>query len=266
MSTRALSTAATGMQSMSTAIDVISNNLSNISTTGHKRERAEFSDLLYQKEARAGIVSDSAGNIIPAGINVGLGSKVIGIYRIYEQGPLSQTFNTYDIAIRDNGFFRIEMPDGSYSYTRAGSFRLSANSELVTDKGLVVTPGIIIPPNVIADSVTINQDGQVSVKVQGNILPEIVGQIDLVDFPNPVGLDAIGDNLLIETAASGAPVVGVANTDGMGSLIQGWLENSNVNPVTELTELIKAQRGYELCSKAIIASDEMMQTVNRLKQ
>ncbi|MFN7039333.1 MAG: flagellar basal-body rod protein FlgG [Alphaproteobacteria bacterium] len=263
---RALSTAATGMAAMSFNVDVIANNLANISTTGFKRERAEFADLLYQKEVRAGTTSNAAGDIVPAGIEVGLGVKTAGVYRIHEQGQPKQTFNTYDLTIRGNGHFRVEMPDGSFAYTRAGSFRLSPNYEIVTDKGYVVTPGLIIPPNVIANGVTINSDGQVSAQVQGNPIPQLIGQFDLVDFPNVVGLSAIGDNLLIETDASGAPIVGVPNVDGMGDILQGWVESSNVDPVTELTNMIVAQRGYELSSKVISTADEMLQAANRIKQ
>ena len=262
----ALNTAATGMKARDLEVQVIANNIANLQTTGYKIQRAAFADLLYQKDIRAGTVADEAGNIIPVGVQIGLGVKTAGVYRINEQGQPIQTSNPYDLSIRGNGYFRIEQPDGSYAYTRDGSFRISPNYEIVTDKGLIVTPGIIVPPNMVADGLKVNSYGQVSATVQGSSTPQVIGQLDLVGFPNQSGLDSIGDNLLVETPASGTPIVSVAYADGMGDILQGWLESSNVDPVTEITGLITAQRGYELSSKVILAADDMMQVVNRLKQ
>ena len=263
MAMPALSTAATGMLARELDISVIAHNIANISTTGFKRQRAEFQDLLYQTSVRPGVNSSDTGTIVPTGMQVGLGTKAAGIYHINEQGPLVETKNPYDVAIRDHGMFRIQMPDGSYSYTRAGSFRLSPTSEIVNDKGYIVTPGLVIPPQTL--SITINDSGQVIANISGSLTPVVVGQFDLVDFPNVSGLSAMGDNLFAETAASGSPIVGIPNTNGMGSLLQGWLESSNTDAVTELTKMIEAQRGYELCSKIISTADEMMRTAVQSK-
>jgi flagellar basal-body rod protein FlgG len=260
---RVLSTAATGMLARETEIAVVSNNLANISTTAFQKERAEFADLLYVNEQRPGDFSNAQGNIIPTGIQIGLGVKTSGTYRVLTQGELMQTNNTYDLAIIGNGYFRVQLPDGTNAYTRAGSFRLSPAGEIVTDQGFIVTPGIVIPPS--PTSVNINDTGQVQVSTAGNVAPTVVGQVELADFPNAAGLLAVGDNLFVETPASGGPIVSVPQAEGLGTVKQGWLEASNVNPINELTTMITAQRGYELCSKAIQAGDEMMQTASRIK-
>jgi flagellar basal-body rod protein FlgG len=263
MGVRALSSAATGMHAREMDIEVISNNIANLSTTGYKRQRAEFQDLLYQSEKRPGVNSSDSGSIVPTGIQIGLGVIAGGVYRITEQGPLTETKNQYDVAIRGNGYFSVTLPDGSTAYTRSGSFRLSPQQELVTDEGYVIAPGLTIPPQ--TTNVSINSSGQIYAEVYGQTIPQLVGQLELVDFPNVAGLSARGNNLLLETAASGSPIVGVPAINGMGDILQGWLEMSNVDSISELTRMIQAQRGYETCSKIIQASDEMMQTANRVK-
>jgi flagellar basal-body rod protein FlgG len=261
---RALNTAATGMQAQQLNVDVISNNIANINSTSYQRQRAEFMDLLYQTQRNPGSASSDTGSIIPTGVQIGLGVNTGSVYRINEQGELQQTSNPTDIAIKGKGYFRVELPDGTFSYTRAGSFQMSPTGEIVNAKGYLVSPGIIIPNN--SSNVTINDSGQVSATLPGAATPQILGQFDMIDFPNPAGLFATGDNQFIESAASGAPTTGVAGVDGLGKIIQGWLETSNVDPVREITSLITAQRGYELNSKVIKAGDEMLQTVNNSKQ
>jgi flagellar basal-body rod protein FlgG len=267
MVNRSLNTAATGMMAREKDISIISHNLANISSTGFKRYRAEFQDLLYQIELRPGSSTDESGTVSPTGVQIGLGTKLASTYPILEQGELQETTNNYDLAIggtTGKGFFIVEMPDGTHSYTRAGSFKLSPTSEIVNDLGYPISPGITIPQNTVG--VQINQSGQVYASISGTLAPQLVGQFDLADFPNPAGLQAIGANTLLETEASGQPILGKASVGSFGDIIQGWLETSNVNPVVELTTLITAQRGYELCSNIIKASDEMLQTINRLKQ
>lgn len=261
---RALNTAATGMQAQQLNVDVISNNIANINTTSFQRQRAEFQDLLYQQEKRAGTITSDAGSIVPAGIQIGIGVGAGSVYRINEQGELIQTKNPTDVAIRGRGYFRVELPNGEFSYTRAGAFQMNAEGQIVNLKGFIVTPGITIPNDAL--SVTINENGQVIVNLPGDPNPAIVGQFDMADFMNPAGLEAIGDNMYKETFSSGAPVVGVPNEEGFGNILQGWLESSNVNPITEVTTLITAQRGYELNSKVIQAGDEMLQTLNQSKR
>lgn len=256
-----LSTAATGMQAQELRIEVISNNIANINTTAYQRQRAEFEDLLYQTDLQTGTSSSDAETIVPAGIYVGLGVKAAGVYRIPDQGELTQTSSDLDIAVRGKGYFRLEMPDGSFAYTRAGSFQTNADGDIVNLHGHRLSPGINVPQE--STSLTINSSGQVIAMLAGQTEPQTLGQIDLVDFINPAGLEAVGDNLLLESAASGAPVVGIADTDQFGNLLQGWLESSNVNPVSEITDLIAAQRAYELNSKVIKAGDEMLQAINQ---
>lgn len=258
-----LYTAGNGMMARSEEISIIANNLANLNTTGFKAEYANFSDLLYQTKIRPGETLNEAGNIIPTGIQIGLGTKLASTYKLLKQGDLKQTESRYDVAIQGTGYFRIENPDGTFSYTRDGSFRTNQNSEIVTLQGLVVSPGITIPNN--TTTVTINSSGQVLANIAGTINPQIIGQLDIISFPNPNGLMALGDNLFNETQASGTPVIGIAGQEGMGEMLQGWLEASNVNPVTELTTMITAQRGYELCSKLVEAANEMLQIATRMK-
>jgi flagellar basal-body rod protein FlgG len=259
---RALSTAATGMMAMELNVQVISNNLANMTTTGYKRQRAEFQDLLYDHVSRVGTQTSAQGNILPVGIDLGSGVKTVGTPRLMTQGTLSQTGGTLDVAIRGDGFFKIQLPDGSYSYTRDGSFQMDAQGRIVTAEGNVVQPAITIPANVTG--LTINAQGQVSVIPQGSTTPTILGQLTLTRFINQAGLLSIGDNMYQETPASGTPQDGLPNVDGAGDLQQGNLEQSNVDSVTEITNLIAAQRAYEMNSKVISAADQMLSTTSNL--
>jgi flagellar basal-body rod protein FlgG len=260
---RSLSIAATGMLAQQLNVEVISNNIANMNTTGHKRQRAEFQDLLYQNLKRMGAQSSDAGNIIPSGIQIGVGVKTGSVYRITEQGNLAMTENTYDLAIQGRGYFRVQLPSGEDAYTRAGSFQINQQGQLVTPDGYVVQPGITVPQNAI--SVSINPSGQVQAKVAGQVTPQVVGQLDLANFYNEAGLEAQGNNLFLETPASGAPVIGVPGSTGFGTMLQGFVETSNVNAVSEITSLITAQRAYEMNSKVISASDEMMQATTNMR-
>ena len=260
---RSLNIAATGMLAQQLNVEVISNNIANMNTTGFKRQRAEFQDLLYQDQERVGSASSDTGTIVPAGIQVGVGVKTAAVYRITEQGNLISTNNTYDVAIQGKGFFNVTLPSGDTAYTRAGSLQLSPTGTIVTTDGYQIAPGITIPANAI--SVTINPSGEVLAKIAGTIAPQNVGQLTLTNFANEAGLDPIGDNLLLETPASGAAVGGVPGTPGFGTILQGFVESSNVNVVQEVTNLITAQRAYEMNSKVIEASDEMMRTLNQMR-
>jgi flagellar basal-body rod protein FlgG len=258
----ALYTAASGMAAQELAVQVISNNIANLGTTGYKRQRAEFQDLLYEHVRQVGTQTSSQGNILPVGIELGTGVKTVGTPRLMTQGNLSSTSNSLDVAIRGDGFFKILRPDGSFAYTRDGSFNLDSQGRVVTANGNVVQPGITIPAN--SSSITINQQGQVSVTVPGATAPSVVGQLSLTRFINEAGLQAIGDNLLVETPASGSPQDGNPNENGFGNLQQGNLEQSNVDAVVEMTNLITAQRSYEMNSKVIAATDQMLQTNNNM--
>ena len=260
---RSLSIGATGMLAQQTNVEVISNNIANMNTTAYARRRAEFADLLYQNVRRPGDNSSDAGTIIPAGVQLGLGVKTNAVYRIAEQGSMTATENPYDIAIQGKGYFQITLPDGTTAYTRDGSFQPDPNGQLVTHDGYTLQPGIVIPQN--ATGVTINAFGEVIAKIDGQIAPQNVGQIQLATFANDAGLAAIGKNLLLETPASGVAVAGNPANPGFGELLQGFLETSNVNVVAEITELISAQRAYEMNSKVITASDEMLRTTTRLR-
>ena len=260
---RALDIAGTGMQAQSTNVEVISNNIANMTTTGYKRRRAEFQDLIYQNLRRVGSNSSDSGSVVPAGAQVGLGVKTAAIYRISEQGNLQQTSNSLDLAIRGNGYLQVTLPSGTTAYTRDGTLSLSPQGEIVTADGLVVQPGITIPSN--ATSVTINTAGQVQVSIDGQTAPTTVGQLQLANFPNEAGLDAQGDNLFVQSAASGNPVTGVPAAPGFGSVLQGFIETSNVNVVSEITNLITAQRAYEMNSKVITTSDQMLSTLTNLR-
>jgi len=244
-------------------VEVISNNIANMSTTGYQRRRAEFQDLLYQSQRRVGSASSANGTVVPVGVQVGLGVKTAAVYRITQQGNLNSTQNTFDLAIQGSGYFQINLPSGDTAYTRSGSFQLSATGQLVTADGDIVLPAITVPDNAV--SITINASGQVLVKIAGTVTPQNVGQIQLANFPNAAGLAAVGGNLLTETPASGSAVTGNPTESGFGSLQQGFLETSNVNVVSEITSLITAQRAYELNSRVIQASDEMMSTLTQLR-
>ncbi len=259
---QSLSIGATGMLAQQLNVDVISNNIANLTTTGYKRQRAEFQDLLYINQRRVGTSSSDTGTIVPSGVQLGLGVKVSAVYRIMEQGAMEVTSNDLDVAINGNGFFQVEMPNGEIGYTRAGSFQLSPEGLIVTQDGFTVVPGITIPQDAVG--VQINKSGEVLVKIDGQVEELNAGQFELVIFPNKGGLEAIGDNFFLETAASGAPVPGVPAAEGYGALLQGVLEKSNVNVVSEITNLITAQRAYEMNSKIIETSDRMMQTTNQM--
>jgi len=259
---RALNTAATGMMAMELNVQVIANNLANMTTTGYKRQRAEFQDLLYDHVSRIGTQTSAQGNILPVGIDLGSGVKTVGTPRLMTQGTLTQTGASLDVAIRGDGFFKIQMPDGTFAYTRDGSFQMDAQGRIVTAQGNVVMPTITIPQN--ATGLTINAQGQVSVIPQGSTTPTVLGQLTLTRFINQAGLLPIGDNMFTETPASGTPQDGLPATDGAGDLLQSNLEQSNVDSVTEITNLIAAQRAYEMNSKVITAADQMLSTTSNL--
>jgi flagellar basal-body rod protein FlgG len=243
-------------------VQVISNNIANMRTTGYKRQRAEFQDLLYEHVSRVGTQTSEQGNILPAGIELGSGVKTVGTPRLMTQGSLVQTGKDYDLAIRGEGFFKILLPDGRTAYTRDGSFELDAQGRLVTAQGNLIQPGITVPQN--ATSVAINAQGQVSVTLPGSTTPTQVGQIELSIFVNKAGLQGIGDNLYLETPASGAPQNGTPNVDGFGNIQQGNLEQANVEAVSEISDLIAAQRAYEMNGKVITAADQMLSTTANL--
>ena len=259
---RALSIAATGMQSQQTNVEVISNNIANVSTTGFKRSIAEFQDLLYQSASRVGTASSEQGTLLPTGSQIGLGVRSSGITRVLTQGTLTQTDNPLNVAINGRGYFGIQMPNGTVAYTRDGTFSYSATGQIVNSSGFQVEPGITVSPT--ATQVTINQMGQV-IETLPNGKQNTVGQLQLFQFPNEAGLTALGGNNFENTEASGDPVRGLPNDPGFGTVQQGYLESSNVNVVTEMTSLIQAQRAYELNSKVIQAADQMLQTTNQVR-
>ncbi len=260
---RSLSIGATGMAAQQLNVSVIANNIANMSTTGFKRSRAEFQDMLYENLRRVGSASSDAGTLLPSGLQVGLGVRPVATYRINAQGNLNVTNNPYDLSINGRGFFQVQMPDGTTAYTRAGSFQLDQNGQLVTPDGLPVLPSITVPQNAL--SVTINPSGQVMAKLDGQDALQNLGQLQLATFVNPVGLESIGDNLLRETPSSGSPVVGNPQAAGFGKLIQGSLESSNVDVVNEITSLITAQRAYEMNSRVIKTADDMLATISQLR-
>ncbi len=253
---------ATGMLAQQLNVEVISNNIANMTTTGFKRQRAEFQDLLYEDLVRVGSDTSDTGTIEPTGIQLGTGVEPAAVYRIMEQGSLTITDNPLDVAIEGRGYLQVELPSGDTAYTRAGAFQLSPDGDLVTSDGYPVQPGITIPSDAVG--ISINESGEVYVNIDGQIDPTLVGQLELATFPNPAGLQAIGGNLFLETAASGTVTVAVPGTAGFGTLLQGALESSNVNVVQEITNLITAQRAYEMNSKIIEAADEMAQVATNL--
>ena len=258
---RSLWIAKTGMEAQQTQLDAISNNLANVSTNGYKKSHAVFEDLMYQNLRQAG-GNSSEQTTLPTGLQLGLGTRAVATARSFAQGNLQQTTNPLDVAVKGNGFFEIQLPDGTTGYTRDGSFQVSSQGQLVTNNGYTVNPGITIPNN--AQSVTIAADGTVSVALPGQALPQAVGQIQLANFVNPAGLEPKGQNLYAETAASGTPNTGAPGANGMGQLQQGFVETSNVNVVEELVSMIQTQRAYELNSKAISTSDQMLQKLGQL--
>ena len=254
---------ATGMLAQQMHVNVISNNIANMGTTGYKRQRPEFQDLMYQNIQRPGATSSDVGTLVPSGIQVGLGVKPGSIYRIMEQGSFEVTTNELDLAIGGKGFFQIQMPNGDTAYTRAGNFGLNNEGDIVTAQGYLLEPNINIPED--ATDVIINNSGEVLVKLPNQVAYANQGQIQLAVFANEGGLEAIGDNLFLETESSSTPVTGNPNEDQFGKLEQGILENSNVDVVEEITRLITAQRAYEMNSKVIQTSDEMMGTVSNIR-
>lgn len=258
---RSLDIAATGLTAQQINVDAISHNLANMTTTGYKAERPEFQDLIYQNLRRVGSNSSDTGTIVPTGVQLGLGVKTGAIYRNTEQGTVKSTEGPLDVAIQGKGYFQVELPDGQIAYTRNGAFKLNPNGEIVTMDGYVVQPAITVPEDAV--DVSINASGEVEATLSGQVAPVNLGQFELATFINPPGLRSIGDNLTLETEASGDPILGVANEEGLGSILQGYLENSNVNPVSEITSLIVAQRAYEMNTKVITASDEMLQALTQ---
>jgi flagellar basal-body rod protein FlgG len=260
---RSLDIGATGMLAQQMNVDVISNNIANMTTAGFKRQRLEFQDLLYQDIRRPGATSSDAGTIVPNGIQLGLGVRPVATLRMHEQGSILPTENSLDIAINGDGFFQIELPNGDTAYTRSGAFSLNADGELVTQQGYRILPQISVPTD--ATKVEINESGEVLVKTPGQIAMQNVGQLDLAVFANPAGMEAIGDTMFKETEASGAVQTGTPGQETYGKIQQGAIEQSNVNVVEEITRLITAQRTYEMNSNVISTTDEMLNTANQLR-
>ncbi len=256
---QALWAAKTGLDAQQTRMAVVSNNLANVNTTGFKQGRAVFEDLLYQNVRQAGAQS-SQDTQLPTGLSLGTGVRIVATEKLFTQGSIVQTGNALDVAISGRGFLPVLLPDGSLAYTRDGSFKLNAQGELVTSNGYIVQPGITIPEG--AQSITIGVDGIVSVRIAGQTEPSQVGNLELVDFINPTGLEPMGENLYLETASSGTAQPGTPAQQGLGQLTQGALEGSNVNVVSELVNMIETQRAYEMNSKAISTNDQMMQYLN----
>ncbi len=260
---RALNIGATGMLAQQTNVEVISNNIANMNTTAYTKRRTEFQDLLYQNMRRIGAPSSDIGTIVPSGIQIGLGVKVGATYRITETGSLISTSNPLDLAIQGKGYFQIELPDGTTAYTRDGAFQLNPDREIVTHDGYTVQPGITLPEDVV--DISINASGEVWVKVDGETDLINAGQLEIATFPNEAGLDPIGDNLFLESTASGAPVTDAPAATGFGSILQQFLEGSNVNVVSEVTDLVNAQRAYEMNSKVITTADNMLSVAVQIK-
>jgi len=252
--------AKTGLEAQQTRMQVVSNNLANANTTGFKRGRAVFEDLLYQNVRQAGSQTTQQTRN-PTGMNLGTGVRVVATEKLFEQGTLTQTNNQLDVAVNGRGFFQVQMPDGTMAYTRDGTFKLNEQSQLVTSSGYLVTPSITVPQG--ARSISIGNDGVVSATVASQTAPVQLGSIQIADFVNPAGLQPRGENLFGETAASGTPTTGTAGLNGLGTVSQGSLESSNVNVVEELVNMIETQRAYEMNSKAISSADQMMQHLNQ---
>jgi len=260
---QALRTAATGMAAQQLNVEVISNNIANMNTVAFKRQRAEFQDLLYQTLEAAGAQSSDQGTIVPTGVQVGAGVKAGSVYRISTQGSLTRTDNTYDLAIDGRGYFQVLTPSGDTAYTRAGNLAINDQGQMVTQDGYQIQPAISIPGD--ATSVSISKSGQVQVIQAGQTAQSVVGTLELASFTNEGGLSAQGSNLFKETAASGAPTTGTPGVNGLGTLLQGYTEASNVDPVSEITALIVAQRAYEMNSKVISTADSMLGVANQVK-
>jgi len=258
---RALWIAKSGMEAQQTQLDHITNNLANVSTNGYKRSQALFEDLMYQNMRQAGAPETEQTNL-PTGLQVGLGVRTAATGRVFTQGNLAKSENSLDVAITGKGFFQIQRADGTTAFSRDGSFKVDANGQIVTNAGDTVLPGLSVPAN--AQSVSIGNDGTVSVLLPGNPTPQGIGQLQLANFINPNGLDPLGGNLYAETASSGAPQVGAPGTNNLGTVKQGYTESSNVNVVEELVQMIQTQRAYELNSKAVQTSDQMLQRLSQI--
>lgn len=260
---RSLDIAATGMSAQQMRVETISNNLANMSTTGYKPRRAEFADLMYQQVTRPGTVNASDGSVLPTGVQMGLGSRPASVSIIFGQGSLGVTAGDLDVAVEGNGFLEVTLPSGIAAYSRDGALKRSADGLIVTSDGYPVAPEITIPED--ARSITINADGQVFAYFDDRVAAEELGQLTLAGFANRKGLEAIGSNLFLETQASGPAFISEPGTDGLGTLRQGYLEQSTVDPVREITELIEAQRGYELNAKVITAADQMLAATTQVR-
>jgi flagellar basal-body rod protein FlgG len=260
---RALSIAASGMQAQQLNVDVISHNIANMNTTGYKRQRAEFQDMLYQNLERPGATSSTSGAVLPLGIQIGVGVRADAVGRVTEQGGINQTGNAYDLAINGRGFLQVALPSGQTAYTRAGNLAVNADGAIVTADGFALEPSLTVPAE--ATAIQITRDGLVEVTLTGQTAPQQIGQIEIATFINPAGLEAIGDNLYLETPASGSPNVSTPGSPGFGTLMQGYLELSNVNAVEEISALIVAQRAYEMNARVITAADEMLQSTTQLR-
>jgi flagellar basal-body rod protein FlgG len=258
---KALAIAATGMNAQQLNLEVIANNVANINTTGFKRARAEFADLLYQVERNQGVPNASNQAIVPEGAHIGLGVQTSAVRNLHIQGSLVGTSNKFDMALVGRGWFQIESPDGETHYTRAGAFNTNADGQLVTIDGYTVVPGITFPQD--ASEVVVSRSGQIFARIGNDVDMQELGQLTLANFVNEAGLEPLGDNLFRETTASGAAIVGVPDDPGFAHIQQGYLEGSNVDPIKEITDLISAQRAYEMNSKIIQAADEMASTVSK---
>lgn len=260
---RTLNIAATGMMAQQMNVEVISNNIANLNTVGYKRSRAEFQDLMYQTQLRPGSTSSDQDTIVPAGIQLGLGVKPSAVGRISTQGPLTRTENQFDVALDGKGYLVVTLPDGQSAYTRAGNFQLSPEGTVVTVDGYQVSPGITVPEN--TREVMINRNGEVLAYINGQVEPENVGQFEMAMFVNEAGLEAMGDNLFRETPASGIPILGIPGQFGFAGVRQGYVEAANVNIVQEITNLISAQRAYEMNSRVVEAGDQLLNTVTQMR-
>lgn len=258
---RALAIAATGMNAQQTNVETIANNIANINTTGYKRSRAEFTDLLYEAERVQGVSNRGRDATIPEGAQIGLGVRTAAIRKLHVQGSLAATGNSLDLALNGRGWFQVTGPDGETVFTRAGAFNTNATGQIVTTDGYALEPAITVPPN--TTTIVVSQSGSVSALVAGQTAPQQLGQLTLANFANDSGLEPLGSSLYRQTAASGQPVTGVAGDTGFATMMQGYLESSNVDPVREITELISAQRAYEMNSKVITAASEMLGTVSK---
>lgn len=260
---KALQIAATGMAAQQMKVDVVANNLANMSTTGYNARRADFADLHYQQLARPGSIAAQDGSMLPTGIQLGLGVRPAAVSVILQQGSLSQTNGDLDVAIEGRGYLEVTLPSGASAYTRDGGLKRSADGLIVTSEGYQVAPGITIPNDAV--SIAINADGEVYANFVDQIQPQLLAQFNLVGFTNEKGLEAMGSNLYLESPSSGAPIVSTPGVDGLGTLRQGYLEDSSVDAVREVSELIKAQRGYELNAKVITAADQMLSTTTQVR-